>query len=379
MTSPLSAIRTGTRVPRRRRPWRVTSLTVAALLLGACGSGEEAQPSAAEGSSPEQSATTTGAAEPSQSGVDALLPPAEGQTAYPLTLTTWAGETVLEERPERIAVLGFSTNSDMLEVLDVVPVYAQTEDGDWEWRSAQWLDSIEFIDTATRRDPINFEAVMATDPDLIIALNFVWDQADFDRLADIAPVLENAEQVVGDQISWQDSQRLVGQTLDLADAAEDVIDTAEQHIADVAADNPDFAGRTLTIATEYTTGIEYYTVAGGTAEGALGDLGFAPNPLAADFVDDPAVSDENLIALDADALVVIYMDAATQESREASPLFQAIPAVAQGRYVGVAGDADPASSGVNATWVFRRGASALSLPWASEVVADTWLAQIDLP
>ncbi|WP_287220865.1 hypothetical protein [Rhodococcus sp. (in: high G+C Gram-positive bacteria)] len=37
---------------------------------------------------------------------DTFLPEAEGTTTYPLTLHTPYGETVLEERPERIAIVG---------------------------------------------------------------------------------------------------------------------------------------------------------------------------------------------------------------------------------------------------------------------------------
>lgn len=32
----------------------------------------------------------------------------------------------------------------------------------------------------------------------------------------------------------------------------------------------------------------------------------------------------------------------------------------------------------NAVWVMRAGASPLSLPWAVDVIADQWLAELDL-
>lgn len=367
----------------------------AALILAGCGGSEDEQtpddsPAAtADGGSETADDTTTdgateepGTGDPTseEPGTDAsgLLPPAEGATDYPLTLTTPWGETTLEKRPERVAVLGFSTNSDILEALEVVPVYALTEDGDWEWRSDDWLNAVEFTDTATRRDPFNFEGIAATDPDLIVATNFLYDQADYDRLATIAPVLEQPEEVVGELIDWQETQHLVAETLDLRAASEQVVADAEAEIAAVGAAHPELEGKTITIATEYSTGLEYYTVAGGTAEQALGEIGFVPNPLAEEFVDDVAVSDENVGRLDADALVVIYVDEAAKTAREESPLFQAIPAVADGRYVGLADGEDRPETGLNATWVFRRGASALSLPWALDVVAENWLADIDL-
>ena len=273
---------------------------------------------------------------------------------------------MLEQRPERIAVVGFSSNLDALQALDVVPVYVQGEEAEWPWRDLEWMSQIEFVDTATRRDPINYEAIAAADPDLIVAVNFVYENDVFALLSEIAPVLERAEQIDGDKIEWQATQRMVGEALDLSAASERVVQDAEAAIASTAAAHPELAGRTITVATDYSSGLQYYSVQGGTAEGILTTLGFVPNPLAVNFVDDPAVSDERVDLLDADVLIVFYFDAATREARESSALFAALPPVAEGRYVGI-DDADPGS---NATWVMRRGASAVSLPWTVDLLAE---------
>ncbi|WBU37587.1 ABC transporter substrate-binding protein [Homoserinibacter sp. YIM 151385] len=351
--------------PRRRRIALPALAALAALVLAGC-----AAPADAEG---ETAATS-------------LLPAAEGTTSYPLEIDTWAGSTTLEERPERIAVIGFSTNLDVVEVLDVTPVYTMTEESEWAWRDPEWFASIETIDTATRRDPTNFEGIAATRPDLIIALNYVWEQADFDKLSAIAPVLEYEEQA-GDQADWRAGQQLVGDVLDLGAAATTAIEEADAAIEEVAAAHPGFAGKTTTIATDYGAqyDFEYYTPTGGTAESVMLDLGFAPNPLAERFVADPVISDENLALLDGDALIVIYSDEETRQARESQPLFQAIPAVAEGRYASLAASPDnellldpEGQEFENATWVLRRGASAASLPWAVEVIADQWLAGVEL-
>lgn len=338
----------------RLRP-ALVGVLAAALTLTACGGDSD----------------VAAPAETPASTADSALPAAEGAVEYPLTLTTWAGETVLEERPERIAVIGFSTNIDALQALDVVPVYTVADDTAWEWRDQDWYSEIETVDTATRRDPINYEVIATTAPDLIVATNFVADSTEFDLLAEIAPVLEIEEQTDGQEIDWRETLQLVGDTLDLGEAAADVVAEADAAIAGTAAAHPQFAGKTVTIATDYSTGMEYYTTTGGTAEGVVTELGFAPNPLAEQFGADVKVSDERLNELDADALLVFYVDADTQATREASPVFQAIPAVAGGRYVGVNGD----ESGANATWVMRRGASALSLPWAVDQLA-TWYSSV---
>ncbi|MBR8743113.1 ABC transporter substrate-binding protein [Nocardiopsis sp. MG754419] len=316
------------------------------------------------------------AAESTDAGSGAHLPAPEGDTEYPLTLTTWAGESVLEERPERVAVLGFSPNVDALEAIGATPVYALSDE-DWEWRDRGWESGIEVVDTATRKDPINFEGIAAADPDLIVATNGVHDEADFAKLTDIAPVLDNEEQIPGDRIDWRETQRLIGRTLDLGEAAEEAIARAEQEIDAAAEEVGDVSGSTITIAYDYTeTGMDYYTVTDGTAEEIVGRLGFAPNPLAEHFVDDAGVSDEQIALLDADMLVVFYNNAADRDAREEMDLFQALPPVEEGRYVSVL--SDQADSGGNATWVLRRGASALSLPWAMGAIAD-WVDEVELP
>ncbi|MEQ3552975.1 ABC transporter substrate-binding protein [Pseudonocardia nematodicida] len=336
--------------PRRGRWHVVPAVALAALLaLTGCAAGDTGD--------------SGDAAEPGSG----LLPAAEGTTQYPLTLTTWAGESVLEQRPERIAVVGFSPNLDAVEALEATPVYTMGEESEWPWRDQAWMSQIELVDTATRRDPINFEGIASTNPDLIIATNYVQDEVDFERLSSIAPVLENPTQVQGDQISWQDTQRMIGEALDLSAASDTAITEAEQAIDRVAQEHPEYADRTITIATDYTqSGIDYYTVAGGTAEGVVTRMGFTPNPLAENFTSEAGVADEQIGQLDADVLVVFYTDPAAKDAREAAPLFQALPPVAEGRYIGVTID-DPDSS---MTWVLRRGASATSLPWTVDALAD---------
>ncbi|OZF50561.1 ABC transporter substrate-binding protein [Rhodococcus sp. 14-2470-1a] len=316
---------------------------------------------------------------PEGSGTDSpasgLLPDAEGTTQYPLTVDTWAGDFVIAERPERVAVIGFNTGLDALQALDVTPVYALTEDPVWEWRDTDYFSQIEFVDGATRSDPVNFENIANTNPDVIISLNYGLEQTDVDRLTDIAPYVDLST-LPGDKADWREGQRIVGEVLDLRAASEAVIDEADRRIADVAAAHPEYEGKTVTIATDYgaDSGIDYYSVAGGTAESFMTDLGFIPNPIAAEFTDDPAVGDEALEKLDGDILIVSYFDDATQQARESSGLFQRLPPVVDGRYHAV-NDAQP-NSGSQATWVLRRGASALSLPWAAETISDIWLADV---
>lgn len=354
-----------TALPRRRRRTGIFAIAIAAALT----------------------ASLTGCANTDDATADTpagLLPAAEDSTQYPLTLDTWAGESVIEERPERVALIGFSPNLDALQALDVTPVYSIADDVEGTYRDEDWFSEIEFVDTATRSDPINVEAIAATEPDLIVAVNAAIED-DFERLSEIAPVVAE-EEIGADKIDWREGQRLVGEALDLPAAAEQAITEAEDALAATAAEHPEFDGKTITMAYNYGAeyGTEYYTVTGGTAEEIMVDLGFDPNPLAEEFISDPAVSDENQSLLDADVLMMIYADDEVRDTHEAMPLFQQLDPVAEGRYASLTFNENEnvvspdGTEMPNAVWVMRRGASAVSLPWAVDVIANQWLNDADL-
>lgn len=368
--------------PRGGRRLMVATTAAALLALSACAGAED--PAESSESTGGSAASSSQSSTPGAMAESGLLPAAEGTVTYPLTLSTWSGETVLEERPERIAVIGFSPNTDALQSLDVIPVYALTEDLlGMPWRDEAWLSKIEKVDTATRKDPINFEAIAATDPDLIVAVEAYWEEADYAKLSDIAPVLDKETEGT---LTWQETQALIGETLDLTAKAEQIVTDAEAKIAETAKAHPEFAGRTITIGTDYGPqyGLAYYTSTGSTSESIMSSLGFAPNPLGADFVDDDVVPDEGIGKLDADALVVSYPDEATRKARESKALFKTLGPVVDGTYVAltaVEGEAESTTADgrtvPDPTWVLRGGASAASLPWAVDIIANQWLAGVD--
>lgn len=336
-------------------------LAAAALVLTACGTD-------AEDATAQNDTETAG-----------LLPAAEGEAEYPLRLDTVHGEIEIEERPERIAVLGWNPNHDAAAALDVTPVYASSRSFDYGWMEEEWLDGIETLEERDDAD-VNLESIAAAEPDLIFLPDTaeMFEEEDIERLGEIAPVLEKEEVVAGDQVDWRDAPRLLGEALDLTGAAEEAITEAEEAIEATAEEHPQFDGRTITLATDYGEeyGLEYYTAAGGTAEEIVTMLGFAPNPLADQFSEEASISEENQEQLDADVLIMFYADDALREGREVSELFQQIPAVEDDRHLAVvAEDDERAESG--AVWVLRRGASVESLPWMLDALAD-WASEAGL-
>lgn len=317
-----------------------------------------------------------GGAAPGGSGAEtnaALVPAGEGATSYPLTLSTFAGQTVLEKRPQRVAVVGFSSNVDYVLALGVTPVYVP-KDVERPWQDQNVLAKVE-VTGPPRQQDIPYEQIAGVQPDLIVSFQST-DETVVNRLAEIAPVLDYQDQP-GDKYDWRAAQRLTGAALDLPNRANGVVEDADRRIAEVAAEHPEFNGKSLTMATDYGKqyGIEYFTTSGSFAEKFFGSLGFAPGPNAERFRENPKVSEESIGLLDADVLVMGYSDSTIRADREKSAGFKGLTPVRKNRYL--AEVVDSGEPGSQIVWVLRRGGSASSLPWAAETLGEE-LGKLDL-
>lgn len=286
-------------------------------------------------------ACTSGA--PSKDAPDAAsMPAAEGTTVYPLELPTDYGTTTLEERPRRVAVIGGLQDLEAVLALDVIPVLAS--ENDWPWVAEAGGDQIAESFDVWAEDGLPFEDILAAQPDVIVAASYGDLEADYDRLATIAPVvaMETYKETEAWQVDWKDLTRTVGVALDLSAAAEDVIDESDALVADTAATHPEWAGLTTTFLMNRgeDAGLQVLNIAGSPAEDLLLGLGFAAQPHAAELVaTDGAVSVEQIGLLDGDTLVIAeHGGHGTPEEAtswlEQNQLYQSLGAVQAGR-VGV--------------------------------------------
>lgn len=313
---------TSPRVPAHRRAPRRAGVTGAllglALVLAGCG---------AEDRSPAPDAAADQSSE-------SLLPPAEGETSYPLTLTSPWGETVLDERPERIAaVVADGTDTELLAALGVTPVVAPDTVDRAIWTLDALPAEIETVYAFDPDKPFPLEKIAGAKPDLIIAIGG-WDLSkEYDDLARVAPVL-TGETKAEFEAGWQEKLGIIGETIDLSGAAEQVISDHDAHFEQVRADHPEFEGRTATFAIYYGPeyGLTYYSGKGSDPQLFLESLGFAPNPIAAEFgKDEGVVSAENLGKLDADVLVLSDNSEGSIADITGQRLFKQLPAVEEGR------------------------------------------------
>lgn len=194
--------------------------TAAALVLAGCGSSD------------------------SDDTADDTASPAGGEAAgFPVTVEHVYGETVIEEKPERVATVAWA-NHEVPLALGVVPVGMSKaawgdDDGDGvlPWVEAKLTE----LDAETpvlfdEADGIDFEAVAATEPDVILASYSGLTEEEYETLAKIAPVVAYPEVAWG--TSWQDMTRLNSQALGLAAEGEELVEDLEEYVADAVAEHP---------------------------------------------------------------------------------------------------------------------------------------------
>ncbi|MDO4920142.1 ABC transporter substrate-binding protein [Kocuria sp.] len=313
-------------VSRRFVPGAASALALA-LVLGGCGAPGSDSAGGAEGSSASQASS--------------LLPQAEGATQYPLVLTSPWGETTLDKRPERIAVVTSDFDPEYLSMLKATPVFAPEDVMSNVWMNNAFPQKVENLKKASGDEP-PYEAIAASRPDVIVATAFA-DKEQYDRLRKIAPVVSvgGKDGTEDPDETWQDRLTRVGEALDLKSAAEREIQNYDQRLAAVREDHPEFEGKTISYPVYYgTEDVSFMNSTGDTSEQVFSAMGFAKNPNSEKFVQDPTVSNEQLGLLDAD--VMLMSDNSVSQSGESSSslntvtdlqLFKNLPVVKNGRVV----------------------------------------------
>ncbi len=208
-------------MPRCSRPPRC------ALSLAACGSGTGS--SGTSGS--EGSAGVSGS------------PAGSAAAAFPVTIEHALGTTTIEAKPERVATVAWA-NHEVPIALGVVPVgMAKATWGDDDNDGVlPWVeDALTELGAPTptlfdETDGIDFEAVAATQPDVILASYSGLTKEDYETLSKIAPVVAYPEVAWG--TSWQDMVRLNSKALGLSAEGDALIAELESDVDGALAAHP---------------------------------------------------------------------------------------------------------------------------------------------
>lgn len=167
---------------------------------------------------------------------------------FPVTIDHAFGSTTIEQQPERVATVAWA-NHEVPLALGVVPVgFAAAgfgdDDGDGllPWVKAR-LDELhaERPVLFDEGDGIDFEAVAATRPDVILAAYSGLSRADYETLSMIAPVVAypNSPWSTG----WREMIRMNSAGLGMTAEGDALIDRIEAQIADSVSNHPELKGK----------------------------------------------------------------------------------------------------------------------------------------
>ena len=264
----------------------------------------------------------------------------DSATAYPITIEHAFGTTVLEAKPERIATVAWA-NHEVPLALGVVPVgFARANFGDDDddgllpWVKAK-LDELgaETPVLFDEGDGIDFEAVAATEPDVILAAYSGLSQADYDTLSQIAPVVAYADYPWS--TDWRDMIRLNSAGLGMAAEGDALIADIEGEITDALAEHPELKGKSAMFVTHLNpfdlSTINFYTP-NDTRVKFFADLGLV-DPSSVVKASEPgkfsgSVSAEQIDAFNDVDIAVTYGDAALIAALKLNPLLAKLPVVA---------------------------------------------------
>lgn len=283
---------------------------------------------------------------------------------FPVTVKHTFGETTIPAKPQRIVTLGWNAQ-DIVYALGETPVgmpkitYGPTDKGVSAWQAGKFDPAkTTLIDTG---DKYPLEKIAGLEPDVILAPYDGFDEATYKQLTGIAPTV--AYPGAPWQTTWQDQTKLVGQALGKSAEADQLIAGIGSLVAKVAAEHPEFKGKTIAVGSFGPQ--NYIYMPGDPRVQLLNEMGFENSPgvealektnTKKEFA--LTVSKEKVAEADADVLVA-YVDGITAKKFLADPVYASLGSVKRGSAYAL--EDQQVISGMSAV-------SVLSVPWALDKI-----------
>ncbi|MFY0407090.1 ABC transporter substrate-binding protein [Solicola sp. PLA-1-18] len=270
---------------------------------------------------------------------DDASPAATSDGTFPVEITHKFGTITIPSEPRRVVVAGL-TEQDVLLQLGVVPIattewYGEQPDAVWPW-ATELLDGAKPT-VLSQTDGLQFEKIASLEPDLIVAVNGGLEEADYDKLAAIAPTLAGAKGTPQYFSPWDDQTVLVATALGRKAEGEKLVADVKAQYAEIAKAHPDWDGKTATFAQGAPYEGVLYVYQNGLSTDFLTMMGFTITAGLEEYSpaagEQAQISAENLDEIEAD--VVLF---ATEEQDNFTALrsletYASLPAVAEKRAV----------------------------------------------
>jgi iron complex transport system substrate-binding protein len=294
------------------------------------------------------------------SGESSDEPAAGADDGYPIVLEHTFDTTEIPEAPGRVVTVGFN-DQDFVLALGVTPIGTREYFG-FDYQTRPWATDLldgEVLPTVGGQE-LDVEAVAALEPDLIIGSYSFIDQATYDLLAGIAPVVAQIDDYDVGGTPWQEQTLLTGRALDPEEEAQELVDEVESQFAAAREENPEFDGQTLAVDYGLVDG-HFILEQQDLRNRFFTDLGFATPETTGE------VSPERLDLLDQDVLV---SGGYTQEEISVDPVFTSQAVVQEDRTVYL-GRFDSVATGALGF------GSPLSLPYLLDLLVPALAAAAD--
>ncbi|MCM2387958.1 ABC transporter substrate-binding protein [Streptomyces albipurpureus] len=282
---------------------------------------------------------------------------------FPVDLTNAWGTTKVGKKPVKVATVSDGDTAIAL-ALGLEPVITpDTEDGgkvaEYKQRALDKL-GIGKLKTFDDSDGLDYEAIAAEAPDVILGMN-TWDMdAAYAKLDPIAPVVTFADKKDADTLTWQNRLKTAAKALGLTAKADEVIAANEKAIADAAAANPQLKGKEYTYSVVHPEQITFMSYADQDAT-IFEQLGLRKTAKAKDYsAKKNGVSLEKLDELEADILLMTYPfgdeGLLNASELETNKLFQSLNVVKKKNFAVIPSENNLASSiaypdALSASWV----------------------------
>jgi iron complex transport system substrate-binding protein len=261
----------------------------------------------------------------------------DGADTFPVTIEHKFGGTTITEAPERVVAIGF-TEQDLLLAVGITPVAVRYWYGDETNAIFPWAqDRVEGDNPIVLNmtyGNLNYEAILALEPDLISAVTAGITQEEYELLSQIAPTIAQSGDYIDFGMPWQAATQMIGDAVGKSDEAAAAIAEVDALFADARAKNPEFEGKTVAVMYNSAGTYGYYT-AQDTRGRFFTDLGFVVPDELVDIAGDAFYADISaerfdLIDQELIAYVNLQFTEGGREALEADPLFGTLGAVQAG-------------------------------------------------
>jgi iron complex transport system substrate-binding protein len=259
--------------------------------------------------------------------------------AFPAQVEHKFGTTTVPSRPERIVVVGL-TEQDTVLALGYKPIATTEWYGDqpyavWPWARKALGDAKPTVLDAS--DGFQFERIASLRPDLILGVNSGMEKSDYEKLSKLAPTVAAGKGSTDYFSPWDQQVELIAAALGKPDEGRKLVQDIRDEYAAVAADHPEFRGKTATFAQNGFYSGSLYVYPEGLGTDFLEMLGFTINPKLTPLVErageQVGISPERLGVIDADVIVFATEQASDLAAFKKVPTFERLNAVAERRAV----------------------------------------------